>query len=99
MDGEGAAFVVVVEFHLGGVVGRLAVDEVADGGVFYNHARPEGVPGEAEEIRTSVGEDFNDNISPAGEDVGGLFDFVVRKGRSDNLVEGIFGREILIHVV
>ena len=77
MDREWAAFVVVVELHLGGVEAGFAVDEVADGGVLYNHLGPEGVTGEAEEIGAFVGGDFDDDVGPAGEDVGGLLDFVV----------------------
>ena len=38
VDGEGAALVIVVELHLGSVETGLAFDEVADGGVFYDHA-------------------------------------------------------------
>ena len=78
MDGERAALIVVMKLHLRGVEAGFAFDEVADGGVFYDHARPEGVPREAEEIGAFIGQDFDDDIGPAGENVGGLLDFVVR---------------------
>lgn len=77
VDGEGATFVIVVECHLGGVVAGLAVDEVADGGVFDDHLGPEGISGKTEKVGTLVGGDFDDDVGPAGEDVGGLLDFVL----------------------
>ena len=66
MDGEGATLIVVAEFHLGGVVTSLAFDKITDGGVFYNHLRPERVSGEAEEIGALVSGDFDYDIGPAG---------------------------------
>lgn len=41
---------VVVELHAGGVVAGLAIDKIADGGVFYDHFRPEWVTREPEKI-------------------------------------------------
>ena len=38
MDGERAALIVVVKLHLRGVEAGFAFDEVADSGVFYDHA-------------------------------------------------------------
>jgi len=66
MDGEGTIFFVVVELHLRGVETGFAFNEVADGGVFDNHFRPERVAGKAEEIVSGIGRDFNDDVSPAG---------------------------------
>ena len=98
MNREGTAFVVVVEFHLGGIVAGFAVDEVADSGVFYDHARPERVSREAEEIGAFIGQNFDDDVGPASENVGGLFDFVVGKGAGDDEVEGIFDRKKIFHM-
>ena len=99
MNGEGAALVVVVEFHLGGIVAGLTVDEIADGGVFDDHFGPEGVSGEAEKVGALVGNYLHDDVSPASEDVGSLFDFVVRKSIRDDLVEGIFWGEKIFHIL
>ena len=86
VDGEGATFVIVVELHLGGVIAGLTIDEIADSGVFDNHFGPEGISGETEKIGAVVGENLNDNISPAGEDVGGLLNLVVWQSGSNDLI-------------
>ena len=99
MDGERAAFVVVVELHLGGVIAGLAVDKLADGGILDDHFGPKRISWKTEKIGAVVGENLNDNIGPASEDVSGLFDLVVWQSGGDDLVEGILSREKLIHVV
>ena len=99
MNGEGAALVVVVEFHLGGIVAGLTVDEIADSGVFDDHFGPEGVSGEAEKVGALVGDHFHDDISPASEDVGSLFDFMIWESIRDDLVEGILWSEKIFHIL
>lgn len=99
MDGEGATLVVVVEFHLRGVVAGLTVDEIADGGVFDDHSGPEGVSREAEKVGALVGNYLHDNVGPASEDVGSLFDFMIRESIRDNLVEGILRGEKIFHIL
>ena len=69
MDGERAMFFIIMKLHLGSVETGLAVDEITDGGVFDDHFGPKGIAREAEEIIAFVGGDFNDDVSPAGEDV------------------------------
>ena len=99
MNGEGAALVVVVEFHLGGIVAGLTVDEITDSGVFDDHFGPEGVSGEAEKVGALVGDYLHDDVGPAGEDVGGLFDLMIRESIRDDLVEGIFWSEKVFHIL
>lgn len=91
VDGEGAVVFVVVELHLGSVETSLAFDEVADGGVFFDHFGPEGVAREAEEIIAAVSGDFDDDVGPAGEDVLGFLDFFVGEGLGDDFVERVKG--------
>ena len=50
VDGKGAMVSIIMKRHLRGVVAGFAVDKVADGGVFDDHFRPEGIAGEAEKI-------------------------------------------------
>lgn len=72
MDGERAIPVVIVELHLRGVVAGFTVDEITNCGVFDDHFGPERITRETEEISALVGGGFNDDISPAGNDVLGF---------------------------
>jgi len=57
-------FAVVMKLHLWSVEISFAFDEITDGGVFYDHARPERVPREAKKIIAGIGGNFDNNISP-----------------------------------
>ena len=71
MDGKGTMFFIIVKLHLGSIEAGLAVDEITDSGVFDDHFGPKGVTGKTEEIIAFVSANFNDDVSPAGEDVVG----------------------------
>lgn len=86
MDGKGALLRIVVEFHLRGVEASLAFDEVADGGILDDHLGPERVARETEKVGAMVGGDFDDDVSPAGDDVFGLENLMVGEGVGNNLI-------------
>ena len=89
MNGKRTTLLIITELHLWCVVTSLALDKIADGGVFYDHTRPERVPGETEEIGALIGGNFNHNIGPTSQNMLGFEDFFFGHGSSDDLVEWI----------
>lgn len=83
---EWAVLAIVVELHLGSVKASLAIDEIANGGIFDNHLRPEWVAWEAEKVSAVVGGNLDDDVGPAGENVFGFLDLLVRESLLDDLV-------------
>ena len=64
VDGEGAFFSVVVEFHLGSVVAGFAVDEIADFGILNNHLGPERIARETEKVGAFIGGKSDETAEP-----------------------------------
>lgn len=91
-------FFVIVKLHLGSVETSLAIDKIANGGVFYDHFGPERVAREAEKVRALVCLYFYDNVGPAGEDMLGVKDLFFWKSFLDDLVERIFGGKKICHI-
>ena len=91
-------FFVIVKLHLGSIETGLAIDKIANGGVFYNHFGPERVAWEAEKVRALVCLYFYDNVGPAGEDMLGVKDLFFWKSFLDDLVERIFGGKKICHI-
>lgn len=91
------AFLPVVKRHIWGIKTGLAGDELAKLGVFDDSFSPERIAWEAEEVGIFVSFDFDDDISPAGNDVFfGLNSFIV-KDFFDNITEWISGSKIISH--
>lgn len=98
MNGEGATLFVTAKLHLRSVVAGFTINEVADSSVFYNHFGPERIARKTEKIRTFVGSNLDDDVSPAGEDVFGIGDVIVWEGLSNDSVEGIFSSKKITHI-
>ena len=99
VDGEGAAVFVVVKFHLGGVETSFALHEITNRGVFNDHFGPERVARKAEKVGFFFGSDFYYDIGPAGEDVFGLENFLLRKSFGDNFVELVVRSKKNLHAL
>ena len=95
---ERAAILVAAELHVGSVEAGFAFHEVANGGVLDNHLGPEGIAWEAEKVGFLIGGDFDDDVSPAGEDMLGFENLALWEGVGDNLIQWIIGRKKNFHM-
>ena len=86
MNGKGALFGIVMEFHLGGIETSFTFDEVADGGIFDDHFGPERVARETEKECTAISGNFDDDVGPAGDNMFGFKDVVVGESVGNDLV-------------
>lgn len=97
VNGKWSAVLVIVKLHLRGVETGLTVDKIANSGVFYDHFGPERVAGKSEKVGFLVGGDFDDDISPTGEDMISLEDFLFGEGIGNDFVEMVVWCEIIGH--
>ena len=86
MDGKRAMLVIIAESHLWRIKAGLPFYKIANSSILYDHARPEGVAREAEEIRAGIGQYLDHNIGPAGKNVGGLDNLAVGQSGGDDLI-------------
>ena len=98
MNGERATLFVTAKLHLGSVVAGFTINEIADFSVFYDHFGPERIARKTEKIRTFVGSNLDDDVSPTSEDVFGIGDVIVWEGLSNDSIEGVFSSKIITHI-